>query len=97
MSNLYDLPKDLLVKLIATIQSDREKEITKLKNQIGTLCRNGAKLVECEHPGCDHWEIRDDYDPGVFRYCFRCSEHRCPEHSKVWLHPTECICSLPVP
>ena len=56
MTDLYDLPKDILVKLISTIQEQTEKKYEKIVKHLKegiTMAKQEGDLWECF--GCKKW------------------------------------------
>ena len=71
MTNLYDLPKDILIKLIGTIQEDSNKQILEIKQKLedtDELLDAYKNLTDgeyhiCNHQGCKAKVIYDNvYD-----------------------------------
>lgn len=64
--SLYNLPKDVLVKLISTIRRDAlhesKEKICELEETLEVFksyfyCTDGAYIANCDVPGCDAWMI----------------------------------------
>ena len=70
MSNLYNLPKDILVKLLTTIEQNVRKEYT---DKILKLSKSSAFLEVCTHPDCDVFDIIEDESDKLKMCCCDCS------------------------
>ena len=59
MSNLYALPKDMLIKLITTISEDYEKKIEILEKKLKYVTSTEEiYITNCEQ--CDKWIVDGD-------------------------------------
>ena len=72
-SELYKLSKDLLVKLISTIQHDLKNEITTYKNIVNCINKESScvQVAKCSFMGCHrYWFFEEGYE---------FNEHTCNE------------------
>jgi len=76
-TNLYKLPKDILIKLIITIEEDTRKkyenEIYKLKTNIMLY----GDIYECKF--CDRYDV---WDRNTIYPCDICFKDCCRTHNK---------------
>ena len=90
--NLYKLPKDVLVFLISTIQSDLKKELDNSKRIFDTIREKSQWLSveQCSHKGCHRFwifeeqvvtqydKVVDYYNDGRITFCnCICDKHKC--------------------
>ena len=94
MSNtvdLYKLPKDILVKLLATIREDAKKECEKEMRKIFDKLKNSSNwgLSECHFKDCKKYAIYYYGDvlysnsEESFSCCHNCFDNYCYDHSKM--------------
>ena len=82
-TDLYSLPKDMLVKLICTIREDAIKEyeekIEKLENKLKFYKKVG--FLYCHEVDCDKksWKGADEIEDEFF-YCNTCEDVYCESH-----------------
>ena len=82
-TNLYSLPKDMLVKIISTIREDTIKEYEEKVQELEDKLKfyKNVEILYCHEEGCDKKgakggdEIGDDYF-----YCNQCDEVFCESH-----------------
>ena len=95
-TTLYDIPKDMLVKLICTIRDDINNEWTKkykdleirynLMRQVSINSRNPIYIESCSFPGCQSLMCSNDRDTDFYhncddmRYCDGCETLFCNKH-----------------
>ena len=86
MSALYTLPKEMLIKLLITIQEETEKrcieKFQKSLNKTKTILNDittmyNIAIFDCDF--CDRYDLHDRYSIFV---CDVCNKDCCPLHNK---------------
>ena len=81
--NLYNLPKDILVKLICEIRQELEQENEKLNKNLQIYKDEEILVLKCKHPDCGVIEIgrKGVHLYGVCLYvCKICRGNVCDKH-----------------
>ena len=89
--DLYSLPKDILVKLVATIREDVVKEYAEKLEECQENCREYRRLLNkittmcnCSHEGCEAFHTYGFtygyYKCDKFYYCQHCENGYCDNH-----------------
>jgi len=95
--NLYNLPKDMLVKMVTEIQNDikkdTEKEIEILKKKL-ELVNYLGEYFSCHQYECENFYIIDKSDKiqGDAYYCYMCMFIFCKNHIKICNFCSQKIC-----
>ena len=92
--NLYKLPKDILVKLILTIENETKnkceenhaKEIHRMLNSVPN--NQNAEFGICDYENCEYFYLSDGYEfKAIYKYkdisfntCIRCYRSFCENH-----------------
>ena len=93
-TKLSDLPKDLLVQLVATIREDVMKEFYNQREEIQNLEKilreilsiSGLIVERCSHKHCSKFWVRNrerghnQYKKEYFLSCKKCWRNFCDEH-----------------
>ena len=82
--NLRDLNKDMLVKLIETIQKDKEKRIDELEELLEEY-KSVVTSKNCNKEGCECLTIEGFSHSKILRaselfICDNCQKYTCEEH-----------------
>jgi len=86
-TDLYSLPKDMLIKLVSTIREDTIKEVTdKYEEKFNFIMKSGNFIDECDFSDCDSLRILNNIN-GIkhfkceeFRVCRECIRIHCDKH-----------------
>ena len=89
--NLRDLNKDMLIKLIETIQKDKQKKIDELESLLAEI----TSVRRCNKEGCKAVTIQGNWISkiivGTEMYtCASCGENMCYDHCYKDLE--NCLC-----
>ena len=91
-TNLHDMPKDMLIKLIATIREDAVKETFKdtmklVEERLNSNKHRSASLMylhSCKNSDCKYFEISEYYHTHKhLKKCYRCGNLYCDKHLSV--------------
>ena len=87
--NLRDLNKDMLIKLIETIQKDKQKKIDELESLLVEI----TSVRRCNKEGCKAVTIQGNWISkiivGTEMYtCASCGENMCHDHKDL----ANCLC-----
>ena len=99
-TTLYDMPKDMLVKLICTIRDDINIEWAEKYNNLEIKCHlmsqvsnnslDPIDIKSCSFPrcqsmtGCDRY-TEFNHNCDNIRYCVKCGELFCNKHEEGYL------------
>ena len=89
-SELYQLPKDILIKLLADVQQELKEKADELKEEVDmykdildhtykgirTTTDPGESYVICSKKGCTHYAIEDGYQTAHLTHCC-CEDYNC--------------------
>lgn len=89
--NLYNLPKDILVKLLTTIQEDTKREIDiKLESVFKKINYKAHYFFyKCSVKDCNCYQVADDCGEILYinsepiNQCFSCFKNFCKKHSEA--------------
>ena len=95
-TDLYKLPKDVLILLISTIQEDLQFKLDEVKKELEIYKKVYGEPYKtfCAAPNCAHYEIVGDNSNSntftstgqrQFSICIACGETFCKEHKKEYL------------
>lgn len=88
---LHDLPKDMLIQLIATIQDEKQKELDEYKKLLSRYREECGTLVECKvcffqrlrkestccmTEGCFNWICKYHYNHANSFKCIECQRNK---------------------
>ena len=98
-TDLYSLPKDMLVKLVSMIREDTIKEYEEkieLYQEKNCVMKNLKIYHECSFPKCRAFQIiagmrgiKHFNCKGIMR-CRNCMEYFCDEHIKEGFYCSDC-------
>ena len=92
---LTDLNKDMLVKLVETIQRDKQKRIDELEHLV-KMYQSVVTIRRCNREGCKALTISGVdveqiiVEPQMY-VCYNCGEDMCDDHSEYRMRYFYCL------
>jgi len=97
--NLYNLPKDMLVKMVTEIQRETkdeyEKKLKEIEKKLSMAIDAGnIYFIYCEEKDCKNYCARgDDYSDNFF-CCKICNNYLCEEHNFICENCDKFYCKM---